>query len=139
MEEEILAVLDRSLQAIWDGDPIAYEAICAPDLSFFEWYITTQRIDGLAFHLREILVHAQALGGGQGARTEHEILQPRVQHYGDTAIVTYTLLVRSVKGEQVSRTQQNETRVFHRFEDGWKLVHCHKSPCWRAPHDPPLG
>lgn len=139
MEEEILAVLDRSLQAIWDGDPEAYAAVCAPDLSFFEWYITTQRIDGLAFHLREIKVHAQALGGGQGTRTEHEILQPRVQLYGDTAIVTYTLLVRSVKGEQVTRTQQNETRVFHRFEDGWKLVHCHKSPCWRAPHDPPPG
>lgn len=139
MEEEILAVLDRSLQAIWDGDPEAYAAVCAPDLSFFEWYITTQRIDGLAFHLREIMVHAQALGGGQGTRTEHEILQPRVQLYGDTAIVTYTLLVRSVKGEQVTRTQQNETRVFHRFEDGWKLVHCHKSPCWRAPHDPPPG
>ncbi len=139
MEEEILAVLDRSLQAIWDGDPAAYAAVCAEDVSFFEWYVTTQRIDGLGFHLREIMVHAQALGGGQGARTEHEILQPRVQLYGDTAIVTYTLLVRSVRGDQVSRTQQNETRVFHRFAEGWKLVHCHKSPCWRAPHDPPLA
>jgi hypothetical protein len=39
----------------------------------------------------------------------------------------------------VTRTQHNETRVYHRFADGWKLVHCHKSPCWRAPHDPPPG
>lgn len=139
VEQEILAVLNRNLQAIWDGDPEAYRATCAEDVSFFEWYVTTQRIDGLDFHLREIRVHAQALGGGAEARTEHEILQPRVQVYGDTAIVTYTLLVRSVRGSQVVRTQQNETRVFHRFADGWKLVHCHKSPCWRAPHDPPLA
>ena len=138
MNEEILEILERNLRAIWDGDVEAYRATCAPDVSFFEWYVTTQRIDGLDFHLRELKVHAQALGSGEGARTEHEILQPRVQRYGDTAIVTYTLLVRSVREGAVTRTQHNETRVFHRFADGWKLVHCHKSPCWRAPHDPPL-
>jgi ketosteroid isomerase-like protein len=75
-QDEILNILDRNLQAIWDGDAAAFEAICAPDVSFFEWYISTQH---------------------------------------------------------------NETRVYHRFAAGWKLVHCHKSPCWRAPHDPPLG
>ena len=139
MEEEILALLNRSLQTIWSGDAEAYHALCAADVSFFEWYVTTQRIDGVDFHLREILVHAQALGGGGAARTEHEILQPRVQIYGDTAIVTYTLLVRAINGAAVTRTQQNETRVFHRFADGWKLVHCHKSPCWRVPHDPPAA
>lgn len=137
MDEEILEVLNRNLQAIWDGDIDAYRETCADDVSFFEWYVTTQRIDGIDFHLRELKVHAQALGGGEGARTEHEILQPRVQRYGDTAIVTYTLLVRSVRGTNVTRTQHNETRVFYRFPEGWKLVHCHKSPCWRAPHDPP--
>ena len=138
MQEEILAILDRNLQAIWDGDAEAFAALCASDVSFFEWYISTQRIDGVDFHLREIRVHAQALGGGADSHTEHEILQPRVQIYDDTAIVTYTLLVRSVLGATVTRTQQNETRVYHRFAEGWKLVHCHKSPCWRAPHDPPL-
>lgn len=136
VELEVMEIVNRNLQAIWDADPDAYRETCAPDVSFFEWYVTTQRIDGIDFHLREILVHAGALGGGSGARTEHEILQPRVQMYGDTAIVTYTLLVRSVRDGAVNRTQQNETRVLHRFDDGWKLVHCHKSPCWRAPHDP---
>ncbi|HRX02888.1 MAG: nuclear transport factor 2 family protein [Anaerolineae bacterium] len=136
VELEVMEIVNRNLQAIWDADTAAYKETCAPDVSFFEWYITTQRIDGIDFHLREILVHAEALGGGSDARTEHEILQPRVQVFGDTAIVTYTLLVRSVSGGAVRRTQQNETRVLHRFDDGWKLVHCHKSPCWRAPHDP---
>lgn len=139
VEDEVLQTLHRNLQAIWDADPQAYQLTCADDVSFFEWYVTTQRIDGLGFHLRELKGHAEALGGGGEARTEHEVLQPRVQLYGDVAIVTYTLLVRTVRDGAVTRTQQNETRVFHRRADGWKLVHCHKSPCWRAPHDPPLG
>ena len=135
-EMAVLEAVERNLQAIWDADPIAYRQTCAEDVSFFEWYITTQRIDGIDFHLREIVVHGEALGAGGAARVEHEILQPRVQFYGDTAIATYTLLVRAVRDGAVQRTQQNETRVFHRFEGEWKLVHCHKSPCWRAPHDP---
>ncbi len=77
METEILQVLNRNLQSIWDVDVATYTKTCAPDVSFFEWYITTQRIDGIDFHLHEILVHVQALGGGEGARTEHEVLQPR--------------------------------------------------------------
>lgn len=77
VELEVMEIVNRNLQAIWDADTAAYKETCAPDVSFFEWYITTQRIDGIDFHLREILVHAEALGGGSDARTEHEILQPR--------------------------------------------------------------
>ena len=128
----ILAVLDRNLQSIWDGDAEAYRATTVEDVSFFEWYISPQRIDGLDFHLRELAVHKDVVGGGQGSRVEHEILQPRVQVYGDTAIVTYTLLVRAVSDDGVVHKSHNETRVFHNFGSAdapqWKLVHCHKSP-----------
>ncbi len=132
--QAILAVLDRNLQSIWDGDPQAYRETTAEDVSFFEWYISPQRIDGLDFHLREIRVHAQVLAGASGEqpRIEHEILQPRVQIYGATAIVTYTLFVRAVTDGGVVHRSHNETRVFHNFgsseSPAWKLVHCHKSP-----------
>ena len=68
VEMEVMEIVHRNLQAIWDADPDAYSETCAPDVSFFEWYVTTQRIDGIDFHLREILVHAGALGGSSGAR-----------------------------------------------------------------------
>ncbi len=132
--QAVLEVLDRNLQSIWDGDPQAYQETTAEDVSFFEWYISPQRIDGLDFHLREIRVHARVLAGASGEqpRIEHEILQPRVQLYGDTAIVTYTLFVRAVTGGSVVHRSHNETRVFHNFGSPdapeWKLVHCHKSP-----------
>ena len=128
----IMDVLDRNLQSIWDGDAEAYRATTAEDVSFFEWYISPQRIDGLDFHLRELRVHKDVVGGGQGSQVAHEVLQPRVQVYGDTAIVTYTLLVRAVGEAGVVHKSHNETRVFHNFGSAdapqWKLVHCHKSP-----------
>ena len=129
--EVVLDVLDRNLRSIWDGDVDAYQATTSEDVSFYEWYISPQRIDGLDFHLRELRVHRDVVAP-DAARIEHEILQPRVQVYGETAIVTYTLLVR-VEGEKgIEHRSHNETRVFHDFgtesAPEWKLVHCHKSP-----------
>ena len=134
LARHLLDLLDRSLQAIWDGDADAYAALTAEDVSFFEWYISPVRIDGLDFHLREIKVHRAAWAGAEsleGLQIQHEILQPRIQVYGKTAILTYTLLVRVLQGDRVSHISHNETRVFHDFGDAvpdWRLVHCHKSP-----------
>ena len=74
---------------------------------------------------------------GERYEVEHEALAPKVQLFGeDVAIVTYTLLMRYVTAAGVHHTEHNETRVFHRREGGWQLVHCHKSPMWPAPHAP---
>jgi hypothetical protein len=132
VEATVWEVLQRNLSSIWDGDVETYRATTAEDVSFYEWYISPQRIDGLGFHLRELRVHRDVMGGGGATRVEHEILQPRVQIYDATAIVTYTLLVRVQSEDGVAHQSHNETRVFHNFgtvdEPVWKLVHCHKSP-----------
>lgn len=128
---DLLELVHRSLQCIWDGDTEAYRTLTAEDVSFYEWYISPQRIDGLDFHLREIAVHAQVLAGDTG-QIEYEILQPRIQRYDGTAIVSYTLLVRAISEAGVRHISHNESRVYHNFgtvnEPLWKLVHCHKSP-----------
>ena len=138
--EEILALLDRHLRSIWAGDLETYRATTGGDVTFFEWYISTQRIDGLDFHLRETAATARAAAArrqaGQQYEIEHEVLAPKVQFYGDVVIVTYTLLMRYTTDEGVRHTEHNETRIFHRREAGWQLAHCHKSPMWPAPHAP---
>ncbi len=140
MEEELLAVLDAHLKSIWAGDLETYRATTAQDVTFFEWYISTQRIDGLDFHLRETAAEYRAAedrrAGGQRYEKEHEVLQPKVQLFGDIAIITYTLLMRYTTSDGVRHTEHNETRVFHRRPSGWQLVHCHKSPMWPAPFAP---
>ena len=37
VEEDILALLDRHLRSIWDGDLETYRATTAPEVTFFEW------------------------------------------------------------------------------------------------------
>ena len=139
-EREILALLGRHLRSIWEGDLAAYRATTAPEVTFYEWYISTQRIDGLDFHLREITANTRTAQAEQQAgrrhEIEHEVLAPKVQLYGDIAIVTFTLLMRYGGDDGVRHTEHNETRVFHRRDGNWLLVHCHKSPMWPAPHAP---
>jgi ketosteroid isomerase-like protein len=141
-EQEILVLLERHLRSIWEGDLDTYRATVAPEVTFFEWYISTQRIDGLDFHIRETAATARAAAAarqaGRGREVEHEVLAPKVQVYGDIAIVTFTLLMRYTAPEGVTHTEHNETRVFHRRDGNWVLVHCHKSPMWPAPHAPAL-
>ena len=92
-------------------------------MSSFEWYIAPYRIDGLAFHLRLIE------SGGNGEPSHLDMLTPRVQVYGDTAIVNYTLLKTvAAKGSAPQFSTINETRVFVKLEGTWKMVHLHKSP-----------
>jgi ketosteroid isomerase-like protein len=139
-EAEILALLDRHLRSIWAGDLETYRATTSEEVTFFEWYISTQRIDGLDFHLRETAANFRAAearrSAGERYEVEHEVLAPKVQFFGDVAIITYTLLMRYVTAGGVHHTEHNETRVFHRRDDDWQLVHCHKSPMWPAPHAP---
>jgi hypothetical protein len=140
-EFEILNLLDRHLKSIWTGDLETYRATTGEDVTFYEWYISTQRIDGLDFHLRETAANARAAearrASGELYEVEHEVLAPKVQFLDENvAVVTYTLLMRYLTAEGVRHTQHNETRVFHRRESDWQLVHCHKSPMWQAPHAP---
>lgn len=137
-EDFILKLVEKQLGSIWQGDGKAYADTVAEDCSFFEWYISPVRIDGLDFHLRELKIHKKVLEGPVDPFEEkehvfeHEILQPRVQFYGKTAIATFTLMIRAVLPEGVVHKSHNETRVFYNFgsdeEPQWKLVHCHKSP-----------
>lgn len=138
IENEVMEVLEKSLRSIWESDIETYRKTASEECSFFEWYISPQRIDGLDFHLRELRVHRMVVGGGADPLEEdeqlfeHEILQPRIQVYGNCAIVAFTLMVRAVFPGKVIHKSHNETRVFNNFgtrkKPDWKLVHCHKSP-----------
>lgn len=124
-EAELLEVLQKILTAAPAGDVETYRKYTADDLSCFEWYVHPYRIDGSAFHLNLIEENGKAKNK---AKRRFDVLTPRFQIYGDTAVVTYNLLVTtSVDGEN-SFHSFNETRVFVRSSEGWKMVHFHKSP-----------
>lgn len=122
-EAEVLRITEQMLHAMYTADPDVHRRHCAEDMTSFEWYIAPYRIDGVEFHLR--LIEA----GGNGTPSRLDMLTPKVQVYGDTAIANYTLL-KSVLADDAPPqfSTINETRVFVKLEGVWKMVHLHKSP-----------
>lgn len=120
---EVLEITRQMLDAMYSADPAVHRKHSAEEMSSYEWYIAPQRIDGLEFHL------ALIAGGGNGEPSRLDLLMPRVQVYGDTAIVSYTLLKTTLTETAPPQfSTMNEARVFVKLEGVWKMVHLHKSP-----------
>jgi len=132
MEHEIWETVRRHLDSVFSGDVSTYEATTSEDLSLYEWWVTPHRQDGLDFH-RFMIEHRWA-GTGE---YRFDLLEPRLQLYGDTAIVSYTFMLSRAKPEGgVEHRTHNESRVLIKRDGRWQIVHVHKSPAWPAPIEP---
>lgn len=130
-EQEILAFLDKHLRSVFTQDVDTYVATTSEELSLYEWWVTPHRQDGLDFHLFMI---EQAWSGTTG-EFRYDLLEPRIQRYGDTAVVSYTFMLSRVEEDgRISHQSHNESRVLVKQAGAWQVVHVHKSPGWQAPH-----
>ncbi len=128
-ESEIWSTLHRHLQSIFNGDVKSYEATTSEDLALFEWWVTPHRQDGLDFH--RFMIEHRWSGDGD---FRYDLLEPRLQLYGDMAIVSYTFMLSRARPEGgVEHRTHNESRVLIKRDGQWKTVHVHKSPSWPAP------
>ena len=147
---EIRTFLEEHLAGIFANDIAAYHRTCVPDLTLYEWYVTPQRIEGLAFHDFMMSEAARddtagmaldphpAVGHPEGkCRARFDLANYREQRYGDTAVCSYTLLISKGTAEGVRVVSYNESRVMVKLEGAWRVVHVHKSPSWGAPFQPP--
>jgi ketosteroid isomerase-like protein len=140
MDDEIKEFLLKHLRAIQENDVAAYYETTAEDLTLYEWWVTPHRLDGLPIH--EFMMNANAARGsvfgaedqGQKAKSRLDLSNLHIQRYGDMAIASYTLLISSALPEGVRVAAHNESRVIVKINGQWKVVHCHKSPAWQAPH-----
>jgi ketosteroid isomerase-like protein len=140
MDDEVRAFLVEHLQAIQNNDVETYTKTTAEDLTLYEWWVTPHRLDGLPFH--EFMMEANAERGavfgaegeGQDSSTRFDLANLHIQRYEDTAIASYTLLISTALPEGVRVASHNESRVMVKMAGRWKVVHCHKSPSWQAPH-----
>ncbi len=124
MEHEVWDTLRRHLNSVFSGDVKTYVDTTSEDLSLYEWWITPHRQDGLDFH-RFMIEHRWAGTGDY----RYDLLEPRLQLYGDTAIVTYTFMLSTANPEGgVEHRTHNESRVLIKRDGQWKVVHVHKSP-----------
>lgn len=123
-DNEIWVTLQRHLRSVYSGDTATYAATTAKDLALYEWFVTPHRQDGLDFHLF-MLEHG---GLGRHEDFRFDLLEPRLQRYGDVAIVSYTLMFSYADDTGVHHNTHNESRVLVKNAAGWQVVHVHKSP-----------
>ncbi|MFQ5696077.1 MAG: nuclear transport factor 2 family protein [Terriglobia bacterium] len=132
-EEEILVLTRELLENIY-VHPSAdfYAAHVDSEVTAYEGLPT--RMDGLEFHLHAVREFPRMLVR-EGEVRRLELLNPKVQLYGDAAIVTFTSHVTVLHEDEVRTELLNETRVWVRRDSQWKLVHFHKSPVHWPPED----
>lgn len=59
--------------------------------------------------------------------TNSTITSPHVRVTGNVAIISYTRLRQKFDGKTFSTQVSNETRVWEKKNNEWKLVHFHRS------------
>lgn len=132
-EQEVWDFVHRHLHSIFTKDVETYRATTAGDLALYEWFVAPHRQDGLDFHLF-MIEHSWA---GAGRDFRYDLWEPRLQLYGDTAVVSYTFMLTIAQPDgSITHRSHNESRVLVRTGNGWQVVHVHKSPAWQAPHAP---
>ncbi len=147
---EIRTFLEEHLKMIFDNNITGYEATTTSDLTLYEWYVTPHRIDGQPFHEFMMTESSREDSAGMALdpnpagepsvekpRARFDITNYKEQRYNDTAVCSYTLLISKGSSSGVRVLSYNETRVIVLVNDGWKVVHVHKSPSWNAPFQPP--
>ena len=133
IEKEIWDFVHKHLQSIFTKDIDGYKETTAEDLSLYEWFVTPHRQDGLDFHFF-MIDHSWA---GTGGDFRYDLWEPRLQLYGETAVVSYTFMLSIATDAGIKHRTHNESRVLIKGKNGWQVVHVHKSPTWQAPHDLP--
>jgi hypothetical protein len=143
-EQEIRDFLLQHLSTIFQNDIESYHATTSQDLTLYEWWVTPHRIDGLHFHdfmmteaERRGAVFGEETNPDEKSSTRFDLANLHIQHYGDTAIASYTLMISTGLPTGVKVVSHNESRVMIKHQERWKVVHVHKSPAWSAPHTQP--
>ncbi len=108
------AALDRWIH----GDPSGFLEITAPDVVYFDPSLD-RRLNGLA-----ALTNLYESLRGQISADRYELIDPRVQVYGNAAVLTFNYL-----SEHQEQTQAwNCTEVYAQDAEGrWRIVQTHWS------------
>ena len=119
-ERAILGQECRALDQWAAGNPLGYVDIDADDVTYFDDIGAHSRIDGLDT-LRTYLAGLI----GKIPPHKYELVDPRVQVYGDVAILTLRYQPSDTDGKPF--TAWKATSVYRRSATDWRIVHAHWS------------
>jgi ketosteroid isomerase-like protein len=122
-EDAIAAILAQERTALdrWaQGDPLGYVDIDAEDVTYFDDIGAHTRIDGRA----SMRSYAASLVGKIPPH-RYEVVNPKVQVYGDIGILTLRYHAYAADGQPLARWKA--TSVYRRTAAEWRIVHAHWS------------
>lgn len=122
LTEQLLSLSQKLLDAIDQQDWETYTELCSDDLTAFEPESRGHLVEGMPFH-------SFYFDLPRGRVTKRStISSPKVDLFGETAIVTYVRLIQLKTGDEpVVEDACSETRVWVKQGDRWIHVHFHRS------------
>lgn len=122
-----LTTLERAALDRWIHlDPDGYLALYGDDVTYFD-PMNERRVDGLPA-MRAALAPIRTLKM-PFTQPRYEMLTPKVQRYGDIAILTFNLVNygRLPNQPESVLARWNSTEVYCRHDNRWQIVHSHWS------------
>jgi ketosteroid isomerase-like protein len=124
VEEDIIALAKAQWSADMTKDTGNMMATVADDYTEFNADFPT-RLDGKALNTRI----AEAAAQGSGKVILAEMANPKVQVYGDVAILTYNYIGMMMDDDgETHPNLAKSTRVYAKIGGTWKLVHANFAP-----------
>ena len=122
--EEVIAVTKAQWAAEMRNDVQAAMKNVADDYTEFNPDYPT-RLDGKAMNVRL----SEVFNSGSGDTVAAEMANPKVQVYGDVAILTYNYIgAAKNKDGEIESVKAKSTRVYVKQGGQWMLVHANFAP-----------
>ena len=121
--DKIIAMEKAALDRWGKGDPQGYLEIMDADLTYFDPF-KEKRLDGL-----DTMKEAIKPITGKIKVDRFDMLNPKVQRYGDMALLTFNLLsyVKQPDGTEKVVARWNSSEVYRKIDSEWKIIHSHWS------------
>jgi uncharacterized protein (TIGR02246 family) len=123
-QEDVERAILAQERQVWDrwsaGDPLGFAKSFADDATYFDDIGAQTRLDG-----REKIHSYLAAFKGNIPTQKYEIVDPKVQVYGDVAILTFRYHSTMPDGKPLSPWKV--TDVYRLINREWKIVHAHWS------------
>jgi ketosteroid isomerase-like protein len=119
-EDTLLAQIREDLDRWSEGDPLGYGKSAAEDITYFHNVPALPRIDGGPAFLGFLSTLKGVI-----PRHTYEMVEPKLQLYGNVGIFTLQYHAFSLEGEPVA--QGRGTCVYREAGGGWQMVHTHWS------------
>ena len=118
-EKEVIAITYAQWKANMDKNTSEANKILSDDYSEFNGDFST-RVDGKNLNVKL----AEAFDKNSDQILAAEMLNPKVQVYGDVAILSYNYAgVTKDKDGKIHNSKAKSTRVYAKINGTWKLVH----------------